>query len=180
MMGWNNGVNGSYQVLFSQIADKTISNSDIETSLINTTGARGSLVIPANSLKTGSILKFRIDGIIGDTGTPTATVKIKIGSSILINNTMTLTAFGQNFYFEATFFATIRTLGQSGKICGEGTTIIKDPSTITTGLMRSLNSATDITIDTTIDNTFDLTYKFSAASASNNITSRNFILDLSI
>lgn len=172
------GDNKEYKPIFLQVANKVISNSAAELSLFNDTGARGSRVIPANTLKPGSVLRIRIDGIIGDTGTPTATIRVKIGSSVLINNTATLTAFGQNFYFESTIICTIRTDGVNGTVCTNGTSIIKDPATVTTGLMRSLNTTADVAINTTIDNTFDLSYQFSAASALNNITSRNLIVEI--
>lgn len=163
--------------LFTQLKDKIIANTTAEISLINTSGAKGSLLLPANILQAGSILKFKMDGIYNDTSTPTATVKIKIGSVTIIESSVTVPANLINAFFNAEFLLTVRTIGTSGTICGEGITFIKDPATIGAPSMRVLQMLTDININTTIDNMFDLTYQWSVASAENSLTSRNLIIE---
>ena len=163
--------------LFTQVKDKTVANTTTETSLINTLGAKGSLLLPANILQIGSTLKFKMDGIYNDASTPTATVRIKIGSVTIIESATTIPSNLSNAFFNAEFMLVVRSIGTSGTICGEGVTFIKDPATVGAPSMRALQMLTDVNINTTIDNIFDITYQWSAASTSNSLTSRNLVIE---
>jgi len=163
--------------LFTQLRDKTVSNTTSEVSLINTTGAKGSLLLPANILQVGSVLKFKMDGIYNDASTPTATVRIKIGAITIIESATTIPSNLTNAFFNAEFMLVVRSIGTSGSICGEGTTFIKSPTSVGAPAMRALQMLTDVNINTTIDNLFDLTYQWSAASTSNSLTSRNILIE---
>jgi len=167
-----------YKFIYAQIANKILSNSDIETSMFNDTGARGSRTIPANTLKVGDIIKIKSYGILGDTGTPTATLKFKMNAVELLSSIITLTNLGQNIYYDLEGYFTIREIGATGKIAGAAKTFFKDITVASAGLFRVLQGATDITIDTTIDQIIDVTYKWGTASISNNVTSRNFTIEI--
>lgn len=167
----------SFIRIFTQLKDKTIGNTDIETPLINTLGSKGSLLLPANILQVGSMLKFKMDGIYNDTSTPTATVRIKIGAVTIMTSALTVPANLTNAFFNAEFLITVRTIGVSGSICGEGITFIKDSATVGAPSMRVLQMLADVNINTTVDNLFDLTYQWGTASSSNSLTSRNLVVE---
>lgn len=164
--------------IYSQVANKVLSDSDVETSMFNDTGARGSRIIPANTLKVGDIIKIKSYGILGCTGTPTATLKFYMNAVELLASTVTMTNLGQNIYYDLEAYFTIREIGVHGKVAGAGKTFFKDITVTSAGLFRALQGATDIEIDTTIDQTIDITYKWGTASASNNLTSRNFTVEI--
>ena len=172
------GNGGKSKLIYAQTANKVLSNSDVETSMFNDTGARGSRIIKANSPKIGDIYKVKSYGILGVTGTPTAALKFYLNAVEVLASSVTMTNLGQNIYYELEAYFTIREIGVNGKIAGAGKTFFKDPATVTAGLTRALQGATDITIDTTVDQTIDATYQWGTASALNNVTSRNFTIEI--
>jgi hypothetical protein len=174
-MGWEYN---KTSLLYSQIANKVLSNSTVETSMFNDTGAVGSRIILANTLKIGDIIKIKSYGILGDTGTPDATIKFYMNAVDLLSSTVTMEDYGQNIYFDLESYFTIRVVGSTGKISGASKTFFKNPTVVSAGAFRVLQGATDITIDTTVNQTIDLTYKWGTASASNNVTTRNFTIEL--
>lgn len=168
----------SDKFIYSQITDKVLSNSTTETSMFNDTGARGSRTIPANTLKVGDIIKIKSYGLLGSTGTPDSTLKVKMNAVELAGNTMTMTTASQGLHFDLESFFVIRAIGTTGKITGYTKTFFKVLNSITAGLFRVMQTAGDVTINTTIDQTIDVTYKWSAASALNNVTSINFTIEI--
>jgi hypothetical protein len=165
-------------LIYAQVANKALSNSDVETSMFNDTGARGSRTIKSGTLKVGDIIKLKSTGIFGDTGTPTAALKIKMNAVELVSSTVTHANLGQNLFYDIEFLITVREIGATGKVAGAGKTFFKEITTASGGLFRALQGATDITVNTTIDQTIDLTYQWGTASASNNLTSRNFTIEI--
>lgn len=170
----------TFKVLFAQIEDAVIADTDEELSLINPENSRGSVVIPANTLKPGSIIRVKSTGIIGDTGTPDATLKIKMNDVDLIDSTVTMSDFGQDLFYDVDFLITVRTIGETGAVCGEGKTFFKNPANTTAGLSRALQMLVDVEIDTTEDITLDATYQWSDADELNSIISRNFLIEIAI
>lgn len=171
-------VEGADRFVYAQIANKVLSNSSVETSMFNDTGARGSRVILANTLKVGDIIKIKSYGILGDTGTPDATLKFKMNAVDLLASTVAMANYGQDVYYDLEAFFTVRAIGATGKIAGSAKTFFKSPTVVSAGAFRVLQGAVDIEIDTTIDQTIDVTYKWGTASASNNVTSRNFTIEI--
>jgi len=171
------GTPSLFKPSFVQIADKVLSNSNVETTIINSSGAKGSLVIPANTLKVGSIIRMKMDGIFNATGTPTGTIKIYLGGTTLVTSAATLSAFS-GYFLEAEYLLTIRTIGATGTVCGQGKSFVKQPDTLTAGVFRDLRMTTDVTINTTVNNTINVTYQFSVASSSNSLTTRNLLIEI--
>jgi len=167
-----------YKFIYAQIADKVLSNSAVETSMFNDTGARGSRTIPADTLKVGDIIKIKSYGLLGSTGNPDSTLKVKMNAVEILGNTMAITTATQGLHFDLEAFFEIRSIGATGKISGFVKTFFKALDSITAGLFRVIQTSGDVTINTTIDQIIDVTYKWGTASVSNNVTSRNFTIEI--
>lgn len=68
-------------VIFSQTATRTITNTTTETSQFST--GVGTLTLPANFFKVGKTIRLMLRGYISTTGTPNATIRIKLGSTVI-------------------------------------------------------------------------------------------------
>lgn len=154
--------------VFVQTTDKTIANTTSETSLLD--GGIGSLTLQPNLLQTGKAILLTIRGIVSDTGTPSTTVRVKLGSTTLVTSTQSLPSGLSNASFEMVFQITCRAGGSSGSIMGQGRTIFNSNNGITTASMRSLQMTSPVTIDLTTSLLLDLTYQWGTAHASNTIT----------
>jgi hypothetical protein len=64
--------------VFSATASATVTNTTVETSLINATGAAGSLTIPANFFGVGSTLQASISGAGVATNGANRTLRIRV------------------------------------------------------------------------------------------------------
>lgn len=161
--------------MFTQTANKQVQNTITETSLVGT--GVGSNTIKANSSGIGTTYRLSMWGYISNTGSPFAQVKIKIGSVTIFDTTssgMFAITGNQNFKISALF--TVRTLGASGTVIGQGEFEYATSASTQYQILFQTNTATS-TIDTTIDQTVDVTFTWNTASASNSINSTNFILE---
>lgn len=159
---------------YSQLASKTVANTDVETSLLNknTDEYVGTNLILANTLKAGDIISIKAKGVISTASSaPTTTLKVKFGATDLISNSGTLTGSWNAIYFELNAEITIQSIGATGKAIIGGNTLFKDATIISAGVQRALIGS-EVTIDTTINNLLDMTYTWSAASADNTITTK--------
>lgn len=73
---------------------------------------------------------------------------------------------------------TTRTNWATWTCIGQGRTLISWVQWVATISSRQLIMTDVATVDTTVDNAFDVTYKWSAASASNNLRATNATLEL--
>jgi hypothetical protein len=155
---------------FSQTADNTIANTVTETTLFGT-GA-GTLTLPANFWIIGKTLRITISGDFSDTLTPTARVKVKFGSTTLIDSTaLKIPALTGKEQWDMYITMTCRTTGGSGTI---ETNVIFEYETTTevTPIERFDISGTSTVVDTTVSGALDATFQWGTASASNTITSQ--------
>jgi hypothetical protein len=154
--GWQGGI------VYRMVAAGTAhSNSTTETLL-------GSYSIPANTLKAGSVIKVRYQGIATATnGTDTLAVKLYIGGltgTAILTGTATDVADNNIFAGEATIV--IRTAGDSGTLVAVGThTDVPAASGTATQGIAEITAST--TIDTTAAQVIGVGADWSAASASN-------------
>lgn len=147
-------------------AGTTLTNTTTETSLGDT------YVIPAGSLRAGDVIKIRSHGTTPSTNsTDTLTVKIKIGSNIILATAATDVANNDAWTLDATI--QVRTIGASGTIISFGAAGLGVPGTAT---MRVSNMAS-ATVDTTGDLTIDVTGTWSAASASDQAAQQALIVE---
>ena len=163
--------------IFSATASVTVANTVTETSIVGT--GVGSVTLPANFLAAGKTLRFKMFGTIGSVLTPTARIKIKIGSVVVIDTTALalLVITGTNI-FETEAMITCRTAGASGTVFGQGLVFYYTSSTGLSGIATP--NTTTSTIDTTASQTLDVTFTWGTASASNTITCTNTLIKVTI
>jgi hypothetical protein len=167
------GGGGNTVTLFSSVADATVGNTTTETTLVNTTGATGSMSISANTLAAGDVLHIRGTGYSGNNGGSWLNVRIKFGSTTIcsiVSTSIQTTATTQLFTIDA--MVTVRTIGASGTMVGGGNnmrfsgTKAADLYAITAATV----SSPSVTVDTTATTTLDVTAQHQTANASNTVT----------
>lgn len=161
--------------MFTQTANKQVQNTVTETSLVGT--GVGSATIKANSSGIGTTYRLSMCGYISNTATPFAQVKVKIGSITVFDTTSTgMFGITSNQPFKVNAVFTVRTLGASGTVIGQGEFEYATSASTQYQIMFQANTATS-TIDTTVDQTVDITFTWGTANASNSINSTNFTLE---
>ena len=163
--------------VFVQTASATVANTVTETSSIGT--GTGSVILPANFFTIGKTITFQMYGTIATILTPTLRIKAKLGTVVVIDTTAATlsTITGTNSY-STEGMITCRTIGATGTVFGQGLALYYTGITGLAGF-SSPNTVTS-TIDTTVAQTLDVTITWGTASASNTITSTNFVLDVKI
>lgn len=162
-------------VMATVTADKNIASSTTETTLIGTMAGINK-TIGASHLTAGKTYRFKLTGYIGNTGTPTIRVKIKLGSTVILDSTaVTMVTITGSQMFKVEGEITCRTIGASGTVIGQAD--FQYYSTQTTVNRMSIVSTSAVTYDTTAIGAFDITAQWGTNSASNTITSTNFILE---
>jgi len=161
--------------MFTQTANAQVQNTVTETSLVGT--GVGSNTIKANSSGIGTTYRLSMCGFISNTGTPFAQVKVKIGSVTVFDTTSTgMFGITSNQPFKVNAVFTVRTLGASGTVIGQGEFEYATSASTQYQIMFQANTATS-TIDTTVDQTVDITFTWGTANDSNSINSTNFTLE---
>lgn len=153
---------------FISNVDVVVANTVTETTL---TGAGvGSLTIPAADLVADVKFKVKAQGIITDTGNPSAQIRVKLGTvNIGDSGANNLGAISDDHWVLDLEFV-IRTEGVAGTVMASG------------GFFTSKNdhfplvNLGTVVIDTTVDQTVDVTFQWGTASASNTVTAQ--ILEL--
>jgi len=158
-------------VMFTQTADKTVANTTTETTLIGT--GVGTLTLPANSLIAGRTVRIKMSGIYSTVAVTggTVTVKVKYGSTVIATIATTALLTGAtNDYWEGEVVLTCRTTGATGTVMTSGR--VGYQITGNAVIWDELNNAgATTTIDTTAATALDVTVTWSAANASNTVTS---------
>lgn len=160
-----------YDVLFTQTADKTVTNTTTETSLIGT--GVGMLTLPANFFDIGRTIRVTMAGVystVAVTG-DTVTIKVKYGSTVIATKATTaLVTGGTNLAWEAEALITCRSTGTSGTVqIGGGLTYQIAAATAVYDELN--NGVATSTLNTTTSNLLDITVTHSSASASNTVKS---------
>lgn len=167
------GVNNynNYSLLLSQIGDKTVANTVAETSLID--GILGSATLPADFLKAGKVIEFKVTGYHSSQGNPTLRVKVKIGSTTVLDTGSVLSGNSTDAVIQLSAFITVRSIGATGTVIGNG--VYQELGT-GTNIFPMLNKTVS-TINTTIANTMDITLQWGTASSNNTMTTTNLIIE---
>lgn len=157
--------------LFTQIADKTVTNTTDETSIVGT--GVGTLTLPANFFVAGKTIRITMSGVystVAVTG-DTVTVKIKYGSTILSSKATTaLVTGGTNLFWESEVLVTCRTVGLTGTVQVSGGIRYQIASSVVVEDELN-NSVGTTTLDTTASGLFDITITHSAQNPSNTVKS---------
>lgn len=173
MIMFNDGIKQAASTnLFTQTADKSVTNTVTETSIVGT--GVGGLTLPANFFVAGKTIRIQISGVystVAVTG-DTITIKIKYGSTVIGSvATTSLLAGASNLFFWGEALITCRSTGASGSVQISGG-ITYNISTVG-GLAEDAinNGAATTTLDTTASGLLDVTVTHSAANASNSVKS---------
>jgi hypothetical protein len=152
-------------VLFTQTADKTVTNTVTETSIIGT--GVGTLTLPANFFVAGKTIRLRVGGVYSTPalGSPAVTVKVKYGSTVLATVTTTSLLTGaSSLEFDGEVAITCRTTGVSGTVMTHGDIEYATGLGGTIAVNSLNNGGTATTINTTTSNLLDVTVTWDSAS----------------
>lgn len=156
--------------IFSQTADKVVTNTTTETSALSTSGV-GNRIIKADILKPGDRIRIHGEGVYSS---PLllgmVTVRVKMGTITVasINTTSLgisglLNASNKAFIFDC--LLVVRQVGTTGKIVAGGS--IEYSTAPGIKVFDDLdNGGSEITIDTTQDMMVDVTVQWDAATTS--------------
>lgn len=158
--------NNLVAAIFTQTADKTITNTTSETSAIGT--GVGTLTLLANTLVAGSTIHIDGGGVYSAAAiTPgNLTIKIKLGSTVIATCVLGALVSGATtlaYNFDAVLV--FRSIGASGTVLCHG------ELDYNSGLGRNFGDLTNngavTTIDTTVDQILDVSVTWQTASVSN-------------
>ncbi len=158
------------KVDFTQSEAVTVASTASETTVVGT--GEGSLTIQKNSAAVGKTFRVKATGYYSNTGTPTLTLKLKAGSTVLVSTgaiTTATSASNRVFNYEA--IVTVYTIGASGTVLGQ-CDFADNASTIA---LTATTAA--VTVDSTANQTLNVTAQWSASSASNTLTVTNLIVE---
>lgn len=168
-----NTLTGGGSKLFSQTS---IAGGDTIANTASETAFTASYTLLANSLSVGDVLRIKLYGIFSNTLTPTLTLKIKFGSTVLLNSGAFVTTAGiSNGGWACEGFFIIQSIGSSGAVEAQG--LASFATSATTSAVLDLANTSPITVDTTINNTITASVQWSSANASNTITLRQFSIE---
>ncbi len=167
----------SRQMIYSNYAATTVSNTITETGILSGSSAIGVRKIPANTAYPGKQWRIQIRGFLQDTGTPTLRARLYLGisSSVLLwdSGTTTLPAITGTAEFEADFLITCYSKGSSGIVVAQGAFRINNGST--PYVLGGFGNST--ALDTTVDNIPELTLTWGTASSSNFATRTTCLIE---
>jgi hypothetical protein len=172
-----NGVTSQTNVLFVQTANKSVTNTTTETSLIGT--GLGSVTIPASSLNVGDVIRIKIKGVYAAIFVFPDVVgyfktRFKINGTTLETNTCNgvIDTNPDLRDFEIEALLTVRTVGGSGTFMSHGTINYTklDAANTFYKLSESLClTASTSPINTTISNTLDFTMELQYSNANTGV-----------
>lgn len=157
--------------LFSQTATKTVANTTSETAL-DSTGV-GSKTIPANFFIAGRVLQVTATGIHSGTGNPHIDIKLKFGSTVILDTGSVASGNSTNTFFEVKAFITCYTTGGTGSVWAQG--FYTESGGGQNSFPMTTTSAT--TVDTTSTQAVSITAQWDAADPGNSITCTNLIIE---
>lgn len=159
-------LNQGSKTLFTQTADQTVTNTVTETSILGT--GVGSKTLSANYLIAGKTIRIRIGGIYSTPAlaTPSVTIKVKYGSTILATvTTSSLLSGATNLEFDGEVMITCRTTGATGTIMCHGDIEYATGVAGTIAVDPLNNGGTATTIDTTTSTALDVTATWDSATS---------------
>lgn len=145
-----------HRTTYAMMATKTITNTVVETSHFEDTGAIGTRTFTANFLKAGMVIRLNVRSDFSCTNNPTNTLRVKFGGVTIITSTGQIGNHHTNSYAELQLELVIRTAGATGTMVAQGRTILVGTSDIS----RRLQVTEPITIDTTVANELDVSYEW--------------------
>jgi len=148
--------------LFTATANKTVSNTLSEATMIGTGDNNANLTLPAYFLNTGDYLEFRMSGYMNTTYTPDLTLRFKFAGVTVHTEVMTLDQIPPDQYFSIEAGFVCRSVGASGTMQFSGNFHYQDGSIQKSFGMVNTNVSI---VDTTTADVIDVTAEWSVASA---------------
>ena len=158
--------------LFIQTADLTVANSVTEVTILG--AGLGTLIIPANSLKVGSVIICKVEGIVSDTMNPTLRVRIKAAGVTIVDSGAVSLGGTSDDHFAIDVQMIVRTIGTTGTMMTTGGVITSRNDHF--GLVRAGASPDVSVINTTLGLAMDATVEWGTAATGNTITSQICVL----
>lgn len=163
--------------IFLGTADGTVTNTTTPTTMFGT--GVGTKTIAANSLTPGKTINILMGGTYAATTiVPNLVITVKISSVTVATATITnLQGTTANTVFQLNMMLQVRTAGVSGTVTGNGN-MNYSTGLLARGFAPLSTQATPVVIDTTSAQAIDVTATWSAASASNTITSTTSTIEI--
>lgn len=161
------------ETLFTQTASVTVANTTTETTLIGS--GVGSATLPAGYLQAGKTIKIKMMGYHSSTGSPLITMKVKLGSTVILTTGTHSSHNDTNKLVELTGLITCRSTGASGTVFGQG---VFEEVGATLDRVGMVNTGTS-TVDTTTTQALSITVTWGTANAGNTLTATNIVLEAS-
>lgn len=160
-------------VFFTQTADKTVTNTVTETTIIGTgSTAKGTAAalpsLPANFFVEGKTIRVKIGGIYTTplASTPSLIIKVKYGSTVIATVTTSGLAVGANsLRFDGELLITCRTAGVAGTVMTHGDIEYATGVAGTVSIDSLNNAGATTTIDTTTGSALDVTVQWDTATS---------------
>jgi hypothetical protein len=161
-------------VLFTQVTPVTVSNSTAETSLFNDSVALGSRTLGAAYLTTGRTVNIKIQGHRSAIGSPTFTIKVKFGSTVLLTSAAIPCSVGTNGYFEVEVRVTCITWGTNATLRAQGHVAEGNGPVSRYPLVNSA----PITLNTQVSQLVEVTLQWSVADLANSVVVTHAMMEV--
>lgn len=165
-----------YPIETSQYLDSnsstTVANTTTETALLGAAEDSSTKTIEAGLARVGRTFRLVFRGTIANTGTPTLTLRLKLGSTTLQTYTGGMVAIGTTSTWRLELHATIAAIGAGGSITihpGTFEYAAVIGAAVSNQWLGLTGSAT-VAVDFSAAQTWELTVQWGTASASNTIT----------
>lgn len=166
---------GCPRTVYKSAAELEITNLD-ETSLFSDTYAGLGRLIPANSLRVGSVILIKANGLFTTLSGATSSNKMMLGNTLLESSEATYLNNRTNYYIENEIMLTVRSIGTTGSTIYQGRDLVQSSDTQFTASLFPRKTLVPITINTTVDNLFDLRFKW--GTTGNSIIVSNLIMQI--
>lgn len=166
---------GATRTIYKSTAKQEITSLN-ETSLFSPSYAGVGRLIPANSLRVGSVILVKSNGLFTTLSGATSTNKMLLGNTVLETSSATYLNNRTNYYIENEMILTVRSAGVNGSIIYQGRDLVQTSESQYTVSLAPRKTLVPITIDTTVDNLFDLRFQWSTAG--NSIIVSNMMIQI--
>ena len=156
---------------FTKNADTIVQNTNLESNICSTNDGVGSLVLPANSLRVGSVGQLKLSGQFSAASSASVTFRVFYGpnSSVLVASlTLNPLPLTVGAGFELDFNYTVKAIGGNGFGFIQTMIHFKTNQLLNLEDYSILSSGFDsATFNTTVNNVFVVTVDYGAASPDN-------------
>lgn len=140
------------------------------------------IVIPANLLEIGSLVRMTAVGTFSNTGTPTLLLGFYYGAvagtALAATSAVTTTTGATNWQWRLQYEGRVRTIGSTGTIMGAGQVAFATSLTAWTTRPIPETAIAAVTIDTTTAKSLTVGAQWGTSNAANTLTCKHFDVEL--